>query len=229
MPSPVLQQTVSTILSWPLKGHERMAGEAATLVLSADGGGVLGQAPPAVRERLKGILLSMSGYVRLPDYEGVLGGHWAPWGQAQHFMRPAGWPNKDAFEFGTNFIWNSILAAVAGFRHADDGQARLRLGEALHALQDSFSPAHVERVRNEAGTWVVKNIIDYNAQDSEEHEKGDASFQAADGGFSSLAQASVLASTMLLAYFVQLCLGHLSDAAALRTSLGDLYLSAAFS
>ncbi len=232
MPSPVLRQAVSTILSWPLPGHERMAGEAAAAAVQrVDTGGVLGTAPAEVRERLKGVVLSMGQYVKTPDYVGLLGGHWAPWGQAQHFMKPSGWPNKDAFEFGTNFIWNSVLAAVAAFRSGEDGQARLRLAESLHALQDSFSPAHVKRQRNEGGVWVVKDIQDYNAQDSKEHEAGDASFHTGPGDqspYSSLAQASVLASTVLLAYFIQLCLGRQSEAAALRDSLNNLYLRADF-
>lgn len=223
-----LRMATSTILSWPLSGHERMAGEAAaTTLLRADAGGVLGNASPETREQLKDVLRSMADYVKTPDYTGLLGGHWAPWGQAQHFMKPSGWPLKDAFQFGQNFIWNSVLAAVAAFRSKDTGQAKLKLAEALHALQDSFSPAHVKRVKNEEGVWVIKDIFEYTAQDSKEHEKGDQQYRTAEGeesAYSGLGQATVLASTLLLAYFVQQCTGHSGDAASLRTSLNALYL-----
>jgi hypothetical protein len=233
MHAALLRQAVSTILAWPLGGHERMAGEAAaTTLMRAETGGVLGHASQEVRERLKDVLRSMAEYVQTPDYVGLLGGHWAPWGQAQHFMKPSGWPSKDALEFGENFIWNSVLAAVGAFRSNDTGQAKLRLGEALHALQDSFSPAHVKRVRNDAGIWVIKDIQDYNAQESKEHEKGDQQYRTGAGNetpFSGLGQATVLASTLLLAYFVQRCTGDEGEAARSRASLNELYLNAELS
>jgi hypothetical protein len=202
------------------------------MLLRASGGGVLGQASPEVRERLSDVLRSMADYVKTPDYAGLLGGHWAPWGQAQHFMKPSGWPSKDALQFGMNLIWNSVLEAVAHFRSNDMGRAKLRLADALHALQDSFSPAHVKRVRNQEGIWVIKDIYEYTAQDSKEHEKGDETYRTGPGEespYSGLGQATVLASTLLLSYFIQCCLGRAGDAAGIRTSLNDLYLRAELS
>lgn len=229
MHAAILRQAVSTILSWPLGGHERMTSEAsATALLRAEGGGVLGDLAPERRERLKDVLRSMSGFVQAPDLDGVLTqGHWRAWGQMQHFMRVPGRTTSDSYRLAMDALWGAADAAVSHFRHDDLTRTKDNLGMALHALQDSFSPAHVRRERDEQGRLVIKDLYEYEAQDSKEHSKGDQAYrtgEASESPYSDLGKATVLASTMLLAYFIQRCTGREGDAAATRTSLDDLYL-----
>ena len=101
------------------------------------------------------------------------------------------------------------------------------LGQALHALQDSFSPAHVRREPDEQGRLVVRELYEYTAQDPKQHGKGDETYktsEAKESSYSGLGRATVLASTLLLAYFIQRCAGREADAAGLRRSLDDTYL-----
>ena len=201
---------------------------AATALLRADTGGVLGSLSTARREKLKEILGSMSGFVQVPDLDGVLTqGHWRAWGQMQHFMRVPGRTASESLRLAKDALWGAADAAVFHFRKDDVARAKTSLGEALHALQDSFSPAHVRREQDADGRFVVKDLYEYTAQDAKEHAKGDETYrtgEAAESSYSELGRATVLASTLLLAYFVHRCAGREGDAAGVRTSLDDLYL-----
>lgn len=224
-----LRMAASTILAWPLGGHERMTTDAAaTALLRAEAGGVLGGLSPALRERLRDVVRAMSGFVQVPDMDGVLtGGHWRAWGQMQHFMRVPGRTAADSFRLAKDSLWNAADEAVFWFRREDTTRAKSNLGQALHALQDSFSPAHVKREADEQGRLVVKDLYEYTAQDPKQHAKGDESYRTGEGeqgSYSGLGRATVLASTLLLAYFIQRCVGLESDAAGLRQSLDDTYL-----
>jgi hypothetical protein len=219
----------STILAWPLSGHERMASEAAsTALLRAEAGGVLGGLSPARRERLRSVLQAMSGFVQAPDLDGVLtGGHWREWGQMQHFMRVPGRTAAESLKLAKDALWGAADEAVFWFRKDETTRAKSSLGNALHALQDSFSPAHVRREPDAEGRQVIKDLSEYTAQDPKEHHKGDETYktgEAAESPYSGLGKAAVLASTLLLAYFIQRCAGNESDATGIRSSLDDLYL-----
>lgn len=219
----------STLLAWPLGGHERMATDAAaTALLRAEVGGVLGSVSSEHRERLREVVRAMSGFVQAPDVDGVArGGHWKAWGQMQHFMRVPGRTAAESFRLAKDSIWSWADAAVFSFRKDDAASAKSTLGQALHALQDSFSPAHVKREQDEQGRLVIKDLYEYTAQDPKQHGKGDETYRTAEAEqspYSGLGRATVLASTLLLAYFIQRCVGRESDAAGLRSSLDDLYL-----
>ena len=61
----ILQQAVSTILAWPLEGHERMARDAAMdTLLRAEVGGLFGGVSEGGKERLREILRAMAGFVQ---------------------------------------------------------------------------------------------------------------------------------------------------------------------
>lgn len=225
----ILRMTTSTVLGWPLGGHERMSADAAaTALLRAETGGVIGDASPERRDRLREVVRAMSGFVQVPDMDGALtGGHWRAWGQMQHFMRVPGRTVAESFRLAKDSLWGAADAAVFQFRRDDLARAKSSLGQALHALQDSFSPAHVKREPDEQGRLVVKDLYEYTAQDSKEHAKGDETYRTGggeQGPYSALGKATVLASTLLLAYFIQRCVGRESDAAGLRQSLDDTYL-----
>jgi hypothetical protein len=224
----ILRQAVSTILSWPLSGHERMAGEAAAAtLLRAEVGGVLGHATPEERERIRSVLQSMSIRVQEIDVEDVVTlGHWRAGGQPHHFMRLPGRTAADSVRIATDALWSDVNEAVFQFRHGAPYDKEC-LGRALHALQDSFSPAHVKRVKSEDGIWVIRDVFEYTAQDSKEHEKGDEKYrtgEAEQSSLSELGQATVLASQLLLSYFVQRVLGLASEAAQTRQTLEKAYL-----
>jgi hypothetical protein len=206
-----------------------MATDAAATALSrAEAGGVLGSLPDASRERLRDVVRAMSGFVQVPDLDGVVtGGHWRAWGQMQHFMRVPGRSAADSCRLATDSLWNAADAAVFFFRRDDAARAKSNLGEALHALQDSFSPAHVRREPDELGRLVIRDLHEYTAQDPKEHGRGDETYKtsaAGESSYSALGRATVLASTLLLAYFIERCAGRESDAAGLRQSLDDTYL-----
>lgn len=218
----------STILAWPLGGHERMTADAAATALMRAEGGVLWGVSPALRERLQNVVRAMSGFVQMPDIDGVRGGgHWKAWGQMQHFMRVPGRTAADSFQLAKDSVWSWADTAVFSFRRDDTASAKSNLGQALHALQDSFSPAHVKREQDEQGRLVIKDLYEYTAQDPKQHGKGDETYrtgEAEESPYSGLGRATVLASTLLLAYFIQRCVGREADAAGLRNSLDDLYL-----
>ena len=76
---------------------------------------------------------------------------------------------------------------------------------------------------------MIRDLYEYTAQDSTEHHKGDETYKTGEAGespYSSLGHATVLASTLLLAYFIQRCAGNESEATGMRSSLDDLYLRA---
>lgn len=230
MHNAILKEAVSTILAWPLGGHARMSADAAaTALLRAEAGGTLGAMPPAQREQLKDVLGSMAGFVQVPDLDGVITqGHWRAWGQMQHFMRLPGRTPAESFRLAKDALWGAADAAVFHFRKGDTTGAKSSLGQALHAIQDSFSPAHVKREKDGQGRLVIKDLYEYTAQDSKEHAKGDELYRTGEDGqssYSELGQATVLASTLLLAYFVQRCSGRESEASGSRSSLDELYLA----
>ncbi len=230
MHSTILKEAVSTILAWPLGGHARMSADAAaTSLLRAETGGALGGMSAAQREQLKDVLGAMAGFVQVPDLDGVLTqGHWREWGQMQHFMRLPGRTAAESFKLAKDSLWGAADSAVFHFRKGDITGAKSNLGQALHAVQDSFSPAHVKREKDEHGRLVIKDLYEYTAQDSREHAKGDELYrtgEAAESSYSELGRATVLASTLLLAYFIQRCSGRESEASASRSSLDGLYLN----
>ena len=222
----ILRQATATILGWPLAGHEQMAADAAgTVLIRAESGGILGQATPEQRERISSILTSMSTFVQVMDYEDVVTlGHWRAGGQPHHFMRLPGRSASDSIRAAMEGLWQNVDEAVFQFRW-EGHYAKEYLGKALHALQDSFSPTHVKREKKEDGSWVIKDLFEYTAQEKKDHDKGDAQYAVAgEWQLSELGKATVLASELLLSYFVQRVLGLGSQAAQTRQTLETAFL-----
>jgi hypothetical protein len=85
----------------------------------------------------------------------------------------------------------------------------------------------VKREKDENGLLVIKGLFEYTSQDKAEHEEGDEGYRTGDGAespYSELGKATVLASQMLLSYFVLRAVGRESEAAGTRQKLGDTYL-----
>jgi len=217
------------ILTWPLASHDGMAGEAAaTTLLSAGVEGILGHASPEEWERIQSVLRSMSGFVQIADIEDALtAGPLHPWKQMQHFARYPGCTAADSICLAIDALWSDADEAVFLLRRGDTLGATSSLGRALLGLQDSFSPAHAQRVKNPDGVWVIKDVLEDTAQDSPELGKGeekDKTWGAQQSSLSELGEAAVLASRLLLSYFVQRVLGLASEASQSRQGLEEAYL-----
>ena len=225
----LLRQAATTILAWPLSGHEQMAGEAAaTTLLRAEVGGVLGSASAEDRGRLRSVLRSMAGFVQEADSEdGVTGGEGRPWGQTRHFIRYPNCTAADSIRLATDALWDYADEAVFLFRRGETLGSQSSLGRALQALQDSFSPVHVKRLKSEDGFLIIKDVFEDTAQDSPEPAKGNETYkkgEAEQSALEELGQATVLASQLLLSYFVQRVLGLASEAGQTRQTLEGAYL-----
>jgi len=159
------------------------------------------------------------------------GGHWSPEGQRHHFMRAANQTQSEAWREGVRWIFNNTLEAAEILKPRIDcmnvASERIRsnqkwsskdllscmrtreverpLGNALHALQDSFAPAHVKR---DANTLVIREILYYDStrlKDFEdkvlpgqtEHESLDETWKGPDGNLSPLGSAAADASVAL--------------------------------
>ena len=73
------------------------------------------------------------------------------------------------------------------------------LGNALHAVQDSFAPMHVKRQLNRDGTpGGIVDIFWYDGQDKDEHSRGDHAWANADGSLSDSGRLAVDASKALI-------------------------------
>jgi hypothetical protein len=97
------------------------------------------------------------------------GGQWNKEGQKNHFMRYATDSELTAYEDACTWIFKNGFIAAQHLR--DIWQKKLGyynpiyvtgpLGDAMHALQDSFSAAHVKRVKRD-DVWVIEGIYVYN-------------------------------------------------------------------
>jgi hypothetical protein len=105
------------------------------------------------------------------DMEDVFnGGQWSKEGQKNHFMRYPGQNELQAYDDACTWIYKNAFTAAQHLR--DIWQKKLGyynpiyvtgpLGDAMHALQDSFSAAHVKREKRD-DTWVIEGIYIYDA------------------------------------------------------------------
>jgi hypothetical protein len=113
------------------------------------------------------------------DMEDVFNGcQWSKEGQKNHFMRYPGESELQAYEEACTWIYSNGFTAAQRLR--DVWQKNLGyynpiyvtepLGNAMHALQDSFSAAHVKR-ENRDETWVILGVYIYN--DANKKASGD--------------------------------------------------------
>lgn len=105
------------------------------------------------------------------DMEDVFNGcQWSKEGQKHHFMRYPGQLQLKAYEDACSWIFSNGFTAAQHLREI--WQKKLGyynpiyvsgpLGDAMHALQDSFSEAHVKREQQD-DIWVIKSIYIYDA------------------------------------------------------------------
>ena len=108
-------------------------------------------------------------------------------------------------------------------KDSDIGQVSDALGDGIHALQDSFSPAHVQRTKV-GNKLVIMRIKVWGEQDKKDHAAGDRSWEDASGSLTELGQACKEATIALLTYFIFSVINKDRDAERFRRLLMDTFL-----
>jgi hypothetical protein len=105
------------------------------------------------------------------------------------------------------------------------------LAEALHTLQDSFSPAHVQRAKD-GNRWLIMRLFVWSEQQKKDHKAADHTWIASgepsdDANLSALGQACYNATVMLLKYYVLSVVNKTSEAERQKKELIERYLTPA--
>lgn len=111
-------------------------------------------------------------------------GHWSDAAQKHHFMRRlSGQSSRAAYEESVEWIHAEALRALAVLLENRRGRSRKNLfrgaasdhmGNALHALQDSFSPSHAMRVKlTHDFPGRVAKVFVYSGHEKHDHETHD--------------------------------------------------------
>jgi len=162
--------------------------------------------------------------------------HWkkitAKSGQATHFMAYRGQTQRDAYEWGMEKIFGQVEEAVKYMRESSekriDAKAGTSLAQAIHTLQDSFSPAHVLREKD-GDRWVIAHLFVWSEQQGKDHEAGDTTWKltgeqaSEDTKLSELGNACFEATMMLLKYYVFCVVNKSSDAERQKKDLVNRY------
>jgi hypothetical protein len=199
-----------TKIVWNMPGHYFIASQAVSNVLKG--------LPPNLRWINRYLNLTAK-ETRIRDVTDVLIlGHWLKFGQKHHFMRDQSQSDKEAYDAAVGWIFGETKEAVKVLRTillwkqprggSDDSdlffgpspsmEIDTHLGNALHSLQDSFAPGHVDRTK----TLLITGIHVYNAENKKTHHAYDESWKLADGTLSPLGQAALEASQLLLKCFI---------------------------
>jgi nucleoid-associated protein YgaU len=208
-------------LAWESKAHFDMTSRAA--VSDAEDLMMEDVLPPKfLRSRIYAVLKLLP-----PDvvYTDVTPEQYMEIGQAQHFMRYKGQSKIAAYRMGLRKVLAPLASAVRAFKNresADDVASVL--AESVHALQDSFSPGHVERTLR-GKKPVITDIFVWADQDKKKHEAADATWQNADGSLTLLGQECVTATRLLIGVFILQTINREDDASRVRSNLLDQYLS----
>ena len=116
-------------------------------------------------------------------------GHWADFGQKHHFMRQ--FDSQSPYEaYNSAVAWiksNSLKAAQNLARDGCFAGSDLQpLGNAVHALEDSFSKGHVIRGApiSDLTPGLITNIKRYAGSEKDGHEKADEEWKGDKAGFS---------------------------------------------
>ena len=153
-------------------------------------------------------------------------------GQATHFMANKGQPQRGAYAAGIDKVFGPAERAVQLFNEmADDSDLSTRtasrvddvsrgLGAAVHAVQDSFSPTHVQR--DQRGD--IMRIQAWRDQLGKDHNAGDRSWQDGGGNLTKLGRLCMEATILLLQYFVLRVVNKDADAERCRRKLMKVYL-----
>ena len=156
-------------------------------------------------------------------------------GQATHFMAYKGQSQRDAYEWGMEKIFGQVEEAVKKMRESSEkrgsgDELSSPLAHAIHTLQDSFSPAHVQRARK-YDRWVIVQLFVWNEQSGEEHEAGDVAWKqpgekaSENTKLSDLGNACFEATMLLLRYYVYCVVNRSSDAERVKKDLVYQYLT----
>jgi hypothetical protein len=157
-------------------------------------------------------------------------------GQATHFMAFKGQSQHDAYTMGIEKIFGKVEEAVKNIKtgaigFGTDDEMMRPLANAIHTLQDSFSPAHTKRVKV-GDRLVIQRLYVWGEQKSEDHEAGDARWKTGDAKspeetpLSELGQACYDATVVLLKYYVLLVVNKDAEAEKQKKILMEQYLSA---
>lgn len=155
----------------------------------------------------------------------VILGHWADFGQCHHFMRRFdGQSEREAYDEAVQWIWKNgsnaarILSRQIA-RMADPGSdgptSSQSLGNALHALQDSFAWGHVER-EAPLGPYPgeIKRIKRYSGSEKDGHAEADEQWRGTwKSGFSESGWLAVRATQGLLQIIVESAIAARGDRA----------------
>jgi len=145
----------------------------------------------------------------------VILGHWADFGQCHHFMRRFdGQSEREAYTEAVHWIWKNGLDAarilsrqisVAASGIGSGPTSSQPLGNALHALQDSFAAGHAEREpSNGSSPGDIKRIKRYSGSEKEGHEEADKQWRGSyRDGFSESGWLAVLATNELLRIIIE--------------------------
>ncbi|MEZ6134826.1 MAG: hypothetical protein R3C53_07945 [Pirellulaceae bacterium] len=146
-------------------------------------------------------------------------GHWADFGQKHHFMRQFDSQSPfEAYEAAVEWIRSNALKSAqrisarvaakfpAGIDNSKDkNSVAMRiyfdgawqpLGNAVHALEDSFAKGHATRGSGSPGP--ITHVKRYAGAEKEHHEEGDEEWKNESGGFSADGRLAIDAVKALL-------------------------------
>lgn len=224
-----------TVVAWNWEGHGRLTAAAIDDLRK--------QLPPNIQEILRWVGTGRQTQNRdLTDIPSL--GHWTPEGQRHHFMKYGNQKDQDAYKVAVDWIFDEattaaqLLSRLLGPRrryqeHGDWGfgteqdSVGPHLGNALHSLQDSFSPGHVQRDTD----LVIRGINIYDEENKHPtapgklgHAAYDETWKTPDGSLSPLGQAAADASVVLLLFFLRTAFGQADAAKIQKQILLEKYL-----
>jgi len=108
------------------------------------------------------------------------GGHWSHEGQKHHFMRYEGQTRRSAYDAGLKWVHDNAHTAAERLREIWQKRrdsARFvhpvyinePLGNAIHALQDSYAEGHVTR-KKEDDIYVIVDVLVYDAMNKNKRD-----------------------------------------------------------
>lgn len=154
------------------KGHEVLTNDSVAMAVR--------DFPPALNWVRYFLRDTMVGAVYRDTEDLFTGGHWSHDGQRHHFMRYEGQTRRSAYDAAVQWIHDNAHTAAVRLREIWQKRrdyARMinpvyinePLGNAIHALQDSYAEGHVTR-KKEDDIYVVVDVLVYDAANKEKHD-----------------------------------------------------------
>lgn len=102
-------------------------------------------------------------------------GHWSNFAQKHHFMRRQdGQSPKQAYNAGLGWVYGNALTFAKASAAGKGTDALQALGNACHAVEDSFADGHCQRDGKGPGKpGEIEYLKVYAGKDKEGHEEGD--------------------------------------------------------